>query len=186
MLEIQHAIRSAFDVWSDVTHLTFREVMLGDADIMIKFAHGYHSDGYPFDGPGRRSKSYPFTSKMWMGTHPIFIENNDIAARNKNAVWNLHCFLRYFYHLMLQTNRRVTEENYYHHKSRLLFRPENFQVCYSHIVSHWGYYRKEDSLEGNNFLSIFHFEILLKACCVPNREQCWNQTKAFKLSFFCC
>ena len=40
-------------MWSDVTHLTFREVMLGDADIMLKFAHGYHSDGYPFDGPGK-------------------------------------------------------------------------------------------------------------------------------------
>ena len=64
MREIQHAIRSAFGVWSDVTHLTFREVMLGHADIMIKFAQGYHSDGYPFDGPGKQFKSCRLTSEI--------------------------------------------------------------------------------------------------------------------------
>lgn len=55
MHQIQRALRRAFDVWGSVTHLDFREVMLGDADIRVQFAHGYHSDGYPFDGPGERS-----------------------------------------------------------------------------------------------------------------------------------
>ena len=50
--QIQDAIRRAFMVWHDVTHLTFHEVNYGDADILIRFARGYHQDGYPFDGPG--------------------------------------------------------------------------------------------------------------------------------------
>lgn len=48
------AIYDAFKVWSDVTQLTFTEVMNGDADIMIQFASQYHQDGYPFDGEGMR------------------------------------------------------------------------------------------------------------------------------------
>ena len=106
MREIQHAIHSAFGVWSDVTHLTFREVMLGHADIMIKFAQGYHLDGYPFDGPGKQSKSCRFTSEIGLEFTQNFIgwkwcaENNDGGASIK---WNCsirsaqrHCFLKYF------------------------------------------------------------------------------------------
>ena len=50
--ETRDALFRAFNVWSDVTELTFTEVHHGDADIKIKFARLYHADGYPFDGPG--------------------------------------------------------------------------------------------------------------------------------------
>lgn len=50
--DVRRVIADAFKVWSDVTDLTFTEVMNTDADIMIKFARKYHKDGYPFDGKG--------------------------------------------------------------------------------------------------------------------------------------
>jgi hypothetical protein len=50
--EVRRVIADAFKVWSDVTDLTFTEVMNTKADIMIKFASKYHKDGYPFDGKG--------------------------------------------------------------------------------------------------------------------------------------
>ncbi|XP_033747762.1 matrix metalloproteinase-2-like isoform X2 [Pecten maximus] len=52
MKDVRQAIFEGFQVWSDVTDLTFSEVPSGNADIMIKFANGYHKDGYPFDGKG--------------------------------------------------------------------------------------------------------------------------------------
>uniref|UniRef100_A0A8B9BUQ2 Collagenase 3 n=1 Tax=Anser brachyrhynchus TaxID=132585 RepID=A0A8B9BUQ2_9AVES len=42
----------AGDVWSSVTPLKFITKDRGDADIMISFAAGGHSDFLPFDGPG--------------------------------------------------------------------------------------------------------------------------------------
>lgn len=50
--EQKHAIKKAFQVWSDVTPLTFTERLSGGADIYIKFATFDHGDGYPFDGVG--------------------------------------------------------------------------------------------------------------------------------------
>ncbi|XP_029650865.2 matrix metalloproteinase-2 [Octopus sinensis] len=54
--KIRTVIYEAFRVWSQVTHLTFTEIMFGsakkDADIRIMFAQKFHHDGYPFDGPG--------------------------------------------------------------------------------------------------------------------------------------
>ncbi|OWF41146.1 matrix metalloproteinase-2-like [Mizuhopecten yessoensis] len=52
MKQTRRAIYEGFQVWSDVTNLTFTEVPNGVADIMIKFAHKFHQDGYPFDGQG--------------------------------------------------------------------------------------------------------------------------------------
>lgn len=49
---VRRAITEAFKVWSDVTSLTFTEVVNSDADILIQFAVEYHHDGYPFDGKG--------------------------------------------------------------------------------------------------------------------------------------
>ena len=46
------AIRKAFDTWSAVVPLNFREVSDSSADIKIKFAPGSHGDPWPFDGPG--------------------------------------------------------------------------------------------------------------------------------------
>ncbi|PIK58932.1 putative 72 kDa type IV collagenase [Apostichopus japonicus] len=47
-----HAIKKAFQVWSDITPLTFTERYTGAADIYLKFAIFDHGDGYPFDGEG--------------------------------------------------------------------------------------------------------------------------------------
>lgn len=54
--EVRRVLADAFKVWSDVTDLTFTEVMNTEADIMIKFASRYHKDGYPFDGKGNLRK----------------------------------------------------------------------------------------------------------------------------------
>ncbi|XP_055489612.1 matrix metalloproteinase-16-like isoform X2 [Leucoraja erinacea] len=58
-METHRAIRRAFDVWQNVTPLTFEEIAydeLGnkkrDVDITIIFASGFHGDSSPFDGEG--------------------------------------------------------------------------------------------------------------------------------------
>ncbi|KAM9321162.1 collagenase 3-like [Gastrophryne carolinensis] len=48
---VDDSIKSAFNVWSQVTPLRFRRVTSGSADILIQFARGSHGDGVPFDGP---------------------------------------------------------------------------------------------------------------------------------------
>ncbi|MGH0140948.1 UNVERIFIED_CONTAM: hypothetical protein FKN15_037356 [Acipenser sinensis] len=55
--ETRKAIRRAFDVWQNVTPLTFQEVPYSelesgkrDVDITIIFASGFHGDSSPFDG----------------------------------------------------------------------------------------------------------------------------------------
>ncbi|XP_043544065.1 matrix metalloproteinase-16-like isoform X2 [Chiloscyllium plagiosum] len=58
-LETHRAIRHAFDVWQNVTPLTFEEIPYvelenkkRDVDITIMFASGFHGDSSPFDGEG--------------------------------------------------------------------------------------------------------------------------------------
>ena len=45
-------IRKAFDMWQQVSGLSFSESSADSADIQILFAKGEHGDGNPFDGPG--------------------------------------------------------------------------------------------------------------------------------------
>ena len=50
--QVHDAIRRAFNKYSNISRLEFKEVM-GNmyADIYIKFTSWTHGDGYPFDGP---------------------------------------------------------------------------------------------------------------------------------------
>ncbi|KAM9743595.1 LOW QUALITY PROTEIN: stromelysin-3-like [Menidia menidia] len=52
----EQRVRSVFSealrVWSDVTPLSFREVLRGRADIHIDFMRYWHGDNLPFDGQG--------------------------------------------------------------------------------------------------------------------------------------
>lgn len=41
-----------FQLWSDVTPLTFKEKLEGQANIDIQFEGTHHGDRYPFDGVG--------------------------------------------------------------------------------------------------------------------------------------
>ncbi|XP_071945160.1 matrix metalloproteinase-18-like [Antedon mediterranea] len=72
------ALRRAFDLWSEVTPLTFTEVNSLPADIVIEFASRTHSDGAyaSFDGPG--------------GTlaHAYFPENGD-AHFDEDENWTV-------------------------------------------------------------------------------------------------
>lgn len=49
----QQAIQDAFDLWANVTPLTFTEASsASSADIVILWGVGSHGDGFPFDGTG--------------------------------------------------------------------------------------------------------------------------------------
>nr|1FBL_A Chain A, Fibroblast (interstitial) Collagenase (mmp-1) [Sus scrofa] len=50
--DVDRAIEKAFQLWSNVSPLTFTKVSEGQADIMISFVRGDHRDNSPFDGPG--------------------------------------------------------------------------------------------------------------------------------------
>ncbi|XP_078062897.1 matrix metalloproteinase-28-like, partial [Mustelus asterias] len=51
---VKVAVRTAFELWSNVSPLTFWEVTDGPADIRLAFYQGEHNDGIgnAFDGPG--------------------------------------------------------------------------------------------------------------------------------------
>jgi hypothetical protein len=51
--EVRNAIINAFDLWSEVTPLSFSEIPVASSpDIVIRFVTGAHGDGAAFDGPG--------------------------------------------------------------------------------------------------------------------------------------
>ncbi|XP_035673864.1 matrix metalloproteinase-19-like isoform X1 [Branchiostoma floridae] len=64
--ELRRVILRSLKLWTDVTPLTFREVVNGDADIMFEFHRGDHNDGHPFDGLGG------------IFAHAFFPENGDV------------------------------------------------------------------------------------------------------------
>ncbi|CAK6448835.1 unnamed protein product [Pipistrellus nathusii] len=49
--DVEAAIQRAFQVWSDVSTLSFTKVSRGEADINIAFVQRAHGDNSPFDGP---------------------------------------------------------------------------------------------------------------------------------------
>ncbi|KAK2819394.1 hypothetical protein Q5P01_024955 [Channa striata] len=50
--KVRSVLQEAFGLWSAVTPLTFREVIVEKADIIIDFNRYWHGDSLPFDGPG--------------------------------------------------------------------------------------------------------------------------------------
>ncbi|XP_041662201.1 collagenase 3-like [Cheilinus undulatus] len=50
--QVDYTIAQAFQLYSDVIPLDFKQIRSGTADIMILFKGGYHGDFYPFDGRG--------------------------------------------------------------------------------------------------------------------------------------
>ncbi|CAI9719141.1 metalloproteinase-16-like [Octopus vulgaris] len=50
--EVEREIRRAFKVWSDVTSLTFKQLVNRNTDIDVMFASHEHGDRHPFDGIG--------------------------------------------------------------------------------------------------------------------------------------
>ncbi|KAK2490306.1 hypothetical protein MC885_010182 [Smutsia gigantea] len=50
--DVDHAIENTFQLWCNVSPLTFTKVFEGQADIMVSFVRGDHRDNSPFDGPG--------------------------------------------------------------------------------------------------------------------------------------
>ncbi|XP_006038117.1 neutrophil collagenase [Alligator sinensis] len=49
--DVDEAIKQAFEVWSNVSPMTFRRIEDGEADIMLSFQYRAHGDNSPFDGP---------------------------------------------------------------------------------------------------------------------------------------
>ncbi|KAJ7332304.1 hypothetical protein JRQ81_014484 [Phrynocephalus forsythii] len=65
---IEDAFARAFQVWSDVTPLTFTRKESGDVDILILFGTGEHGDGYPFDGKdGLLAHAFPPGKDVFSG-----------------------------------------------------------------------------------------------------------------------
>ncbi|XP_042226766.1 stromelysin-3-like [Homarus americanus] len=50
--KVDEAIAKAFQVWGDVSTLTFKQKTSGKVNIDISFERGKHGDGDAFDGPG--------------------------------------------------------------------------------------------------------------------------------------
>nr|XP_061828716.1 uncharacterized protein LOC133614614 [Nerophis lumbriciformis] len=50
--QVDETIAQAFQLYSDVIPLDFKQIFSDTADIMILFKGGYHGDFYPFDGTG--------------------------------------------------------------------------------------------------------------------------------------
>jgi len=50
--DVDRELANAFQVWADVTELTFTQARRGKVHIEIRFEKSEHGDGDPFDGPG--------------------------------------------------------------------------------------------------------------------------------------
>lgn len=55
---VRLVVHVAFQLWSNVSGLVFREASPGPADIRLAFYEGDHNDGAgnAFDGPGKRKR----------------------------------------------------------------------------------------------------------------------------------
>ncbi|NXD84508.1 MMP7 protein, partial [Halcyon senegalensis] len=82
--KVDDAIKRAFMVWSDVTPLRFQRTYARSADIMIKFAHGAHGDGYPFDGRGN-TLAHAFAPAEGIGGDAHFDDDEEWSDTNQEV-----------------------------------------------------------------------------------------------------
>ena len=89
--QVRDTLILAFGKWQAVTNLDFYEIESGEADIMVSFVSGYHSDPYPFDGNGGTIAHafYPHTNRGLSGdVH--YDDDEDFTlgtTRGKNLLW---------------------------------------------------------------------------------------------------
>ncbi|NXH19635.1 MMP7 protein, partial [Bucco capensis] len=81
---VDEAIRKAFQVWSDVTPLTFQRVYVRNADIVIGFARGEHGDGFPFDGAGN-TLAHAFAPGEGLGGDAHFDDDERWSESNREV-----------------------------------------------------------------------------------------------------
>ncbi|XP_033644359.1 hatching enzyme-like [Asterias rubens] len=124
--DVRMILRSALQVWSDVSQLTFTEVFgLARADIAISFAAGQHGDVASFDGPGgvlahaflpRNSNTHFDEDERWtMGT-PAGINLFQVAAHEFGHALGLYhstdlSALMYPYYRGYQANFQLGEDD---------------------------------------------------------------------------
>lgn len=80
--DIKSAISRAFDLWSSVIPVSFKQLQGGDkSDITIKWVAGYHEDGYSntFDGPNGvlAHAFYPEDGRMHFDEDEVWVVNKD-------------------------------------------------------------------------------------------------------------
>ena len=92
--QVRDAIVTAFNFWSQVTPLTFTEVLTATPDIEILFAAGDHGDGYEFDGPGGKVAAHAFypppEPRPGVPPHPLHGD----AHFDEDEIWSVDFPLR--------------------------------------------------------------------------------------------
>ena len=89
--QVRDTLILAFGKWQAVTNLDFHEIESGEADIMVSFVSGYHSDPYPFDGNGGTIAHafYPHTN-VGLSGDVHYDDDEDFTlgtTRGKNLLW---------------------------------------------------------------------------------------------------
>jgi matrix metalloproteinase-14 (membrane-inserted) len=79
---VENELKKAFDLWSEVTDLTFAK-KTGAVDIDILFGKGEHGDGYAFDGPSG-VLAHAFFPAYGGDAHFDDAETYDIQQTGKN------------------------------------------------------------------------------------------------------
>lgn len=92
--EVEQQIDKAFAEWERVSTLKFIKSTDPNADILLRFRSGMHSDGYPFDGPGGTLAHgfYPHNNEGWC-SHVLSIL---ISKLRRISPGLIECFCQQF------------------------------------------------------------------------------------------
>lgn len=89
--EVRTELSTAFGKWQAHTNMTFTEVSVGVADIMVSFIRGGHNDPFPFDGRGGTIAHafYPHTNRGLSGD--VHFDDDEIFVLGwkggRNLLW---------------------------------------------------------------------------------------------------